>query len=84
MNMDAKSTKRYKHYSHSPFSIEHQGVKVEVNETGKVTITQEREDNTYDEINTSAALINKLSRMLFTTRKVVWRDFPYKEEEEVS
>jgi len=83
MNRNANDSypKKYRHYLHSPFSLDHQGVKVEVDEHGKIILTQEGTDNTYDEIVCSASLINKISRMLMATRKVVYRDEPFKDEE---
>ena len=81
--MVMQSTKRFKHFKHSPFSLEKDGVKAEVNETGKITLTQEIKDEStgevvYDEIKTSASFIMTLSKMLFVNRKVSYKDEPYK------
>jgi hypothetical protein len=80
-NPNPNYKKKYRHFLHSPFSLDHQGVKVEVDGSGKVIITQDQPDGSYDEIITSASLINKVSQMLFTTRKVVYKDEPYKGDE---
>lgn len=74
--------KKYRHYLHSPFSLDHQGVRVEVDDHGKIILSQEGKDGCYDEIICSASLINKISRMLMATRKVVYRDEPFKGDEE--
>ena len=74
--------KRYKHYIHSPFTLEHQGVRVKVDDNGKIILTQDHEDGTFDEITTSASLINRLIRMLQATRKVVYKDVPFQGEVE--
>ena len=75
--------KRYRHYIHSPFQLDHQGIKVEVDEHGKIKMTQDHGDDTYDEITFSASLINRVSRMLMATRKVVFRDDPFKGEDDM-
>ncbi len=69
--------KKYKHYVHSPFSLEHQGVTVKVDENGKVVMTQSHPDESYDEITTSASLFNRVIRMLQATRKVIYKDEPF-------
>ena len=73
--------KKYKHYSHSPFSLDHGGVNVKVDETGKIVLSQEHGDGTFDEITTSASLINRILRMLQATRNVTLKDEPFKGEE---
>ena len=76
--------RKYRHYIHSPFTIEHQGVRVSCSEDGKLTLSKETTEEgevVYDEINCSASLINRISRMLLASRKVVWKNEPYKEEE---
>lgn len=78
-------TKRYRHYTHSPFTLDHQGVKVECKDNGQLIISQESKEGNevvYDEIKCSASLINRVARMLEATRKVVWKDFPFKNDEE--
>ena len=76
------SVKKFKHYVHSPFTLEHQGVKVNVDENGKMVLIQDHADGTFDEITTSASLINRLIRMLQATRKVVYKDEPFRGEGE--
>lgn len=78
---EQQGPKRYKHYIHSPFSLDHHGVMVKVDENGKVVITQDHENGEFDEIVTSASLFNRVLRMLQATRKVVYKDDPYKEED---
>lgn len=82
MEQPTQGNKKYPHYVHSPFTLEHNGVKVECNESGKIVITKEhKEDDTFEQIECSASLFNRVSQMLLTTRKKVWKDFPYKGEE---
>ncbi len=76
------ANKKYRHYVHSAFTLDHQGVKVEVDENGKIRLAQDHADGTFDEISCSASLINRISRMLMATRKVVWKDEPFKGEDE--
>lgn len=78
--MNSDTNKRYRHYIHSPFQLDYAGTKVEVDEHGKIKMTQEHEDGTYDEVTFSASLINRVSRMLMATRKIVFRDEPFKGE----
>ena len=75
--VETNGPKKYKHYIHSPFSLDHLGVKIKVDENGKITITQDHEDGTFDEIVTSASLFNRVIRMLQATRKVVYKDEPF-------
>lgn len=56
--------KKYKHYIHSPFTLNLQGLKVGVDDRGKITLTQDHLDEEYDEIITSASLINRIIVML--------------------
>lgn len=57
--------KKYKHYIHSPFTLNLTGLKVVVDDTGKITLTQEHNNGEeYDEIVTSASLINRIVVML--------------------
>jgi hypothetical protein len=80
--VESSGPKKYKHYIHSPFTLEHGGVKVSVDENGKAVIVQEHEDGEFDEIVTSASLFNRVIRMLQATRKVVYRDEPFRGEDE--
>lgn len=73
--------RKFIHFIHSPFTLEHAGVKVEVNENGKIKFSKDNPDGTFDEIEFPESLINRVSRMLYTTRKKVWKDYPFKEEE---
>lgn len=79
----ASNEKRYRHYVHSPFRLEHQGVIVEVDENGKIVLQKNNSDDSYDEIVCSASLINRVSRMLLATRKVVYRDEPFLNKDDV-
>ena len=56
--------KKYKHYIHSPFTLNLSGLKVVVDDTGKITLTQDHGNEEYDEIVTSASLINRIVVML--------------------
>ena len=47
-------------YVHNPFSFEYNGVKVECDSSGKIKLTQEHGDETFDEVNTSAGLIRRI------------------------
>lgn len=80
--MPTAPDKKYRHYVHSAFTLDHQGVRVEVDETGKIKLTQDHPDGTFDEIGCSASLINRISRMLMATRKVVWKNEPFKGEDD--
>lgn len=79
MNQE-NASKKFIHWIHSPFSFEHQGTKVECMENGKIKITQDHNDDTFDEVTISESVINRLSRMLYVSRKKVWKDYPFKEE----
>jgi hypothetical protein len=72
---------KYKHYVHSPFSIEHNGINAKVDDHGKIVITQDHPDGTYDEVLCSASFIYKLNDMLLASMRVVFRDEPFKEVE---
>jgi hypothetical protein len=77
--MENDSTKKlYPHFTHSPFSLEHGGVKAVCDENGKITLTKNHEDDSFDEVETSASLIYMLADMLETTKKRTWKDEPYK------
>lgn len=56
--------KKYKHYIHAPFTLNLTGLKVSVDDTGKITLTQDHGKEEYDEIVTSASLINRIVVML--------------------
>lgn len=75
---------KYKHYVHSPFQLEHQGITAKVDDHGKITIEQNHPDGTYDEIICSASFVYKLNNMLLASMKVVFKDEPYKPEGEGS
>ena len=76
-----RENKKFRHYIHSPFQLDHQGVIVKCNEHGKITLHQNHDDDTYDEISCSASIITKVYKMLAASRKVVWRDEPFKSDE---
>lgn len=64
-------------YSHSPFTLEHNGVTVECDKDGKIRLTQNNIDDddgqpVTDEITTSAALFNRVMLMLRGSRKVTF------------
>ena len=60
-------------YIHSPFTVDHQGIKVSVAEDGKVTLTKEVIGTSeFDEIIVPASIIFKLAKMLTATRKIHW------------
>lgn len=76
--------RKYRHWIHSPFTIDHAGVKVAVDKNGKMVFTQDHPDGTFDEIQTSESLINRLIIMLQATRKAIYKDEPFVEEGEVT
>lgn len=57
-------------YTHSPFQFEYFGVKVEADSKGKVKLTQDHEDGTFDEVNTSAGMIRRIYFLLKDGRTV--------------
>lgn len=63
-------TSRVKRYVHNQFTFEYNGVKASCSEDGKVTLTQEHDDETFDEVTVSANMIYKLGEMLNTSKKV--------------
>lgn len=64
------NNKQFKHYVHSPFQVEENGIRIECDEHGKLRLTQDHpEDDSFDEIDCSASLINLLSRLVGTTTK---------------
>ena len=67
---------------HTPFTLEYYGVNIKVEKSGKVTLSQEQSDGTFDEIVTDQEIVEKTIRILHTTRKVVYRDEPYNGEVE--
>jgi hypothetical protein len=78
----AENGVKYPHFENTPFNFEFRGVKVECNDKGIIKLTKENEkEDSYDEIDFPASLINRIHNMLLTTRRKVWKDYPYKEEE---
>ena len=77
-----REAKKYRHYIHSPFQLDHQGITIKCNEHGKISIHQDHDnDDTFSEISCSASLITKVYKMLSASRKVVWRDEPFKSDD---
>lgn len=74
---DTNQNNKFAHFSHSPFKFEWRGVVAEVGESGKIKITQEHDDDTFDEIETSADFIYRLASMLSATKKKEMKDVPY-------
>lgn len=75
---DEKTNNKFPHFSHSPFKFEWNGrITAEVSESGKIKITQDHDDETFDEINTSADFIYRLASMLSATKKKEMKDVPY-------
>jgi hypothetical protein len=65
----------------------HQGIRIEISKDGNVVLTQEVEahnsvDKKFDKITVPVFLINRVSRMLMATRRVVLKDEPFKYEDE--
>lgn len=81
MSMMKANQKKFKHFINTAFSFEFQGVRVDLDDKGKMKLIQEHDDETFDEINCTPALINRIIMTLKMTRKEEWRDYPYKEEE---
>lgn len=61
-------------YSHSPFKFEYEGIEVEGFRNGKVKLVQSHDDDTFDEIMTSAGLIRRLYFLLRDGRSVSYVD----------
>ena len=64
-----------KRYSHQNLTLEHNGIHVKIQETGKVTISSKAEQNIegemeWDEVEVPASLIFKIARILQDTRRV--------------
>lgn len=68
--IETKEITKKPRYTHNPFSFIYYGVKVDCDINGKITITQEHEDETFDEIKTSAGLIRRVFYMLKEGRTV--------------
>lgn len=79
---ESNQPKKYPHWTNSPFTMEYKGVKISADETGKITLIQEHDDETFDEIVTTAALFNRVVRILQMNRTLVFKDYPYGKEEE--
>jgi hypothetical protein len=77
MSPQNTNNRKFKHFVHSPFTLEHNGVKASADEKGRVVLTQEHSDGTYDEIVCTASLFNKISRMMVVSRKIVYKDEPF-------
>jgi hypothetical protein len=73
---------KHKHYVHSPFQMEHNGITAKVDDHGKIAINQDHPDGTYDEVLCSASFIYKLNDMLLASMRVVFRDEPFKAGEQ--
>lgn len=67
----------YKIHSHSPFDFEWNGVKAHCDKNGSITISQDHDDESFDEIKTSAAFVFRLANMLTATRRTKYSDTPY-------
>jgi hypothetical protein len=80
-NKDRELNRKYRHYIHSPFQLEHQGVIIKCNEHGKITIHQDHENEEFSEVTCAASLFTKVYKMLAASRKVVWRDEPFNDDE---
>lgn len=61
-------------YTHSKFELEYRGVKAVCSEDGKITLTIEHEDDTYDEVTVSATMIFRLATMLNASKNVEFVD----------
>lgn len=59
-------------YTHGKFEFEYRGVKASCAEDGKVTLTQEHQDDTYDEVIVSATMIFRLAAMLNNSKNIEW------------
>lgn len=82
MSLQKAMANKFKHFVNSPFNIEFQGIKVELNKEGRMKIRQDISDGSFQEIECSPALINRIIRVIQMTRKVEWRDYPYRDEDE--
>lgn len=70
----------YRRYEHSKFTVEHQGIKANIQENGKIIISNESEINhdDYDEIEVPASIIFKIAQALKLTRKITYNEEPLK------
>jgi hypothetical protein len=59
-------------YTHGKFELEYRGVKAICSEDGKVTLTEEHHDDTYDEVTVSATMIFRLATMLNASKNIDW------------
>lgn len=64
--------------------FEWNGVIAKIETDGKVIITQTSSDGGEDIIDTQASFIHRLSKIMYLSRRTVWKDEPpkYKSEEE--
>ena len=75
--MTTYNSAKQRRFVHSPFTLEHMGVKVSVAEDGKITLICESIENELtveDEVVIPASLIFKLAKMLEATRKIHYID----------
>lgn len=74
--------RRFRHFVHTPFTFEHQGVQVSCDEHGTLTLRKDNpeQEDAYDEIECQASLINMINKFLFSSKKIMWKDYPFKGE----
>lgn len=77
---DTKNDNQFVHFSHSPFEFNWNGVKAEVNDTGRIKLTQVNHvdgEEVEDTINTSADFVYRLASMLSATKKKEFKREPF-------
>ncbi len=61
-------------FVHDPFNLSTDKIDIKCDKDGRVTLTENHEEDTYDEINVPASLIFKIAMMLEMTRSLVYLD----------
>lgn len=84
MNSRTKHRDTYKRYYenedktrrfvHDPFNLQMEKLEIACDKDGRVTITENHDNDEYDEINVPASLIFKIAMMLEMTRSIVYVD----------
>jgi hypothetical protein len=69
-----RSDNKVPKYTHSTWNLEYRGVKASCSEDGKVTLTEEHDDETYDEVTVSANMIFRMAVMLNASKNVEFVD----------
>lgn len=61
-------------FVHDPFNLQMEKLEIKCDKDGRVTLTENHDDDEYDEINVPASLIFKIAMMLEMTRSLVYID----------